>query len=168
MKVGCGAEFSVLLDCKGTLYSFGLPEYGQLGHNTNGEYIERAGAINFATVKQPKAIMTFVEKTKNKVEILPKPEIRDFACGTNHTVRQTNIKVFLVYFIYNFNLMLRWQLMITKKHTLGDLEVMDVWGILNLKMNCNQDSLSTLMFREAALRVLPVDLLSVLQSMNLV
>lgn len=87
MKVGCGAEFSIILDCKGTLYSFGLPEYGQLGHNTNGEYIERAGAINFATVIQPKPIMTFVEKNKNKVEILPKPEIRDFACGTNHTVR---------------------------------------------------------------------------------
>ncbi|XP_015367433.1 PREDICTED: protein RCC2 homolog [Diuraphis noxia] len=86
VKVGCGAEFSILLDCKGTLYSFGLPEYGQLGHNTNGEYIERAGAINFATVKLPKPIMTFVEKTKNKVEILQKPEIRDFACGTNHTV----------------------------------------------------------------------------------
>lgn len=86
MKVGCGAEFSILLDCKGTLYSFGLPEYGQLGHNTNGEYIERAGAIQYATVKQPKPIMTFIEKNKNKVEILPKPEIRDFSCGTNHTV----------------------------------------------------------------------------------
>lgn len=93
VKLGCGADFSVLLDCKGTLYSFGLPEYGQLGHNTNGEYIERAGAITFNTVKVPKAITTFVEKTKNKVEILPKPEIRDFACGTNHTVRKiiTNI-----------------------------------------------------------------------------
>lgn len=86
VKVGCGAEFSILLDCKGTLYSFGLTEYGQLGHNSNGEYLERAGAISYATIKAPKAIMTFVEKTKNKVEILPKPEIRDFACGTNHTV----------------------------------------------------------------------------------
>ncbi|XP_050526083.1 protein RCC2 homolog [Daktulosphaira vitifoliae] len=86
VKVGCGADFSILLDCKGTLYSFGLPEYGQLGHNTTGEYIERAGAIQYATVNQPKAILTFVEKNKNKVEILPKPEIRDFSCGTNHTV----------------------------------------------------------------------------------
>lgn len=78
-----------------------MPEYGQLGHNTNGEYIERAGAINFATVKQPKPIMTFVEKTKNKVEILQKPEIRDFSCGTNHTVRQNKyIFMFSQYYCY--------------------------------------------------------------------
>lgn len=31
MKVGCGAEFSMILDCNGALHSFGLPEYGQLG-----------------------------------------------------------------------------------------------------------------------------------------
>lgn len=31
IKVGCGAEFSVILDIKGNLHSFGLPEYGQLG-----------------------------------------------------------------------------------------------------------------------------------------
>lgn len=33
VKVGCGAEFSLILDCKGVLYSFGSPEYGQLGAN---------------------------------------------------------------------------------------------------------------------------------------
>lgn len=31
VKVGCGADFSLILDCKGGLHSFGLPEYGQLG-----------------------------------------------------------------------------------------------------------------------------------------
>lgn len=31
MKVGCGGEFSIILDCKGAMHSFGLPEYGQLG-----------------------------------------------------------------------------------------------------------------------------------------
>lgn len=31
VKVGCGAEFSVILDINGHLYTFGLPEYGQLG-----------------------------------------------------------------------------------------------------------------------------------------
>lgn len=31
IKVGCGAEFSVILDIKGNLHTFGLPEYGQLG-----------------------------------------------------------------------------------------------------------------------------------------
>ena len=38
IKVGCGAEFSVILDVKGNLHTFGLPEYGQLGHNTDGEH----------------------------------------------------------------------------------------------------------------------------------
>ena len=31
VKLGSGAEFSMILDCKGALHSFGLPEYGQLG-----------------------------------------------------------------------------------------------------------------------------------------
>lgn len=31
IKVGCGAEFSCILDIKGNLHTFGLPEYGQLG-----------------------------------------------------------------------------------------------------------------------------------------
>lgn len=31
IKVSCGAEFSVILDIKGNLHTFGLPEYGQLG-----------------------------------------------------------------------------------------------------------------------------------------
>jgi alpha-tubulin suppressor-like RCC1 family protein len=31
VKVVCGTEFSMILDCRGVLYSFGLPEYGQLG-----------------------------------------------------------------------------------------------------------------------------------------
>ncbi|KAG7250679.1 hypothetical protein CRUP_004131, partial [Coryphaenoides rupestris] len=30
VKVACGAEFSMAVDCKGNLYSFGCPEYGQL------------------------------------------------------------------------------------------------------------------------------------------
>lgn len=33
VKVACGAEFSMVVDCKGNLYSFGCPEYGQLGKN---------------------------------------------------------------------------------------------------------------------------------------
>lgn len=31
VKVGCGADFSVILDIDGNLYTFGNPEYGQLG-----------------------------------------------------------------------------------------------------------------------------------------
>lgn len=37
VKVACGAEFSMVVDCKGNLYSFGCPEYGQLGMSTTNE-----------------------------------------------------------------------------------------------------------------------------------
>jgi alpha-tubulin suppressor-like RCC1 family protein len=30
-KMSCGAEFSMILDAVGNVYSFGSPEYGQLG-----------------------------------------------------------------------------------------------------------------------------------------
>lgn len=30
-KIGCGAEFSVILDINGNLHTFGSPEFGQLG-----------------------------------------------------------------------------------------------------------------------------------------
>lgn len=40
IKVACGADFSVILDLKGNLYTFGLPEYGQLGNWKNSvEYL---------------------------------------------------------------------------------------------------------------------------------
>lgn len=31
VQIGCGGEFSVILDINGNLYTFGLPEFGQLG-----------------------------------------------------------------------------------------------------------------------------------------
>ncbi len=35
--VSCGVEFTMWL-CHGKLFSAGLPQYGQLGHNTDHEY----------------------------------------------------------------------------------------------------------------------------------
>lgn len=37
VKVGCGANFSVILNVLGNLYTFGYPEYGQLGLNCDGK-----------------------------------------------------------------------------------------------------------------------------------
>lgn len=31
VQIGCGGDFSVILDIEGNLYTFGFPEYGQLG-----------------------------------------------------------------------------------------------------------------------------------------
>lgn len=38
-KMACRTEFSMLMECKGNLYSFWCPEYGQLGHNSDGKFI---------------------------------------------------------------------------------------------------------------------------------
>lgn len=31
VQIGCGGDFSAILDIDGNLYTFGFPEYGQLG-----------------------------------------------------------------------------------------------------------------------------------------
>ncbi|KAL0277372.1 UNVERIFIED_CONTAM: hypothetical protein PYX00_004688 [Menopon gallinae] len=87
VKVDCGAEFSVILDVRGCLHSFGLPEYGQLGHNTDGQCFINTHKTVFRCVTAPKRITLFVEKGKdshpNPVQV---DEILDFSCGQNHTV----------------------------------------------------------------------------------
>ncbi|XP_075696677.1 protein RCC2 [Rhinoderma darwinii] len=86
-KVACGAEFSMIMDCKGNLYSFGCPEYGQLGHNSDGKYIARAQRIEYDCELIPRRIAIFIEKTKDG-QVLPVTNVvvRDIACGTNHTL----------------------------------------------------------------------------------
>uniref|UniRef100_A0A674H1X5 Regulator of chromosome condensation 2 n=1 Tax=Taeniopygia guttata TaxID=59729 RepID=A0A674H1X5_TAEGU len=88
-KLGCGAEFSMVMDCKGNLYSFGCPEYGQLGHNSDGKFIARAQRIEYDCELLPRRVALFVERTKDG-QVLPVPNVvvRDVACGANHTVRE--------------------------------------------------------------------------------
>lgn len=87
IKIGCGAEFSMVLDIKGTLYSFGSPEYGQLGHNTDGKYFVTSTKMSFHFETTPKKIVLYVEKAKEgHVTPLDDVKIVDFACGNNHTV----------------------------------------------------------------------------------
>uniref|UniRef100_UPI0012932418 protein RCC2 n=1 Tax=Lonchura striata TaxID=40157 RepID=UPI0012932418 len=85
-KLGCGAEFSMVMDCKGNLYSFGCPEYGQLGHNSDGKFIARAQRIEYDCELLPRRVALFVERTKDG-QVLPVPNVvvRDVACGANHT-----------------------------------------------------------------------------------
>lgn len=87
IKVGCGADFSMILDIKGNLYSFGLPEYGQLGHNTEGKYFITSTKMSFHFETSPKKIVLYVEKSKEG-HVTPTDDVKivDFACGNNHTV----------------------------------------------------------------------------------
>lgn len=87
IKVGCGAEFSVILDADGNLHTCGLPEYGQLGHNTDGKYFITANRLSFNFVLSPQRIVLFMEKTlDDKFKPVGDVKIVDFACGNNHTV----------------------------------------------------------------------------------
>ncbi|CAB1329490.1 unnamed protein product [Coregonus sp. 'balchen'] len=70
VKVACGAEFSMVVDCKGNLYSFGCPEYGQLGHNSDGKFIARAQRIEFDCETVARRVAIFIEKSKDGQLIL--------------------------------------------------------------------------------------------------
>lgn len=74
--VACGAEFSMWL-CEGKLHSAGLPQYGQLGHGSDGEYNAKDSSVKlmYAPEPKPKLIKDLAEVTITKV-----------ACGHNHTV----------------------------------------------------------------------------------
>ncbi|KAL1513895.1 hypothetical protein ABEB36_003235 [Hypothenemus hampei] len=87
VKIGCGAEFSVILDVKGGLHTFGLPEYGQLGHNTDGKYFKTSTKLCFNYETSPKRVVLYIEKSKDgHVSPVDVTEIVDFSCGPNHTV----------------------------------------------------------------------------------
>lgn len=87
IKVGCGAEFSVILDIKGNIHTFGCPEYGQLGHNTDGKYFVTSTKMSFHFEMSPKRVPLFIEKAKDgHVTPVDDVQIVDFSCGNNHTV----------------------------------------------------------------------------------
>ena len=47
ISVACGAEFSVILDKDGKVWTFGHPENGTLGHNDDGKFIAKAKKVEF-------------------------------------------------------------------------------------------------------------------------
>ncbi|XP_060068574.1 protein RCC2 homolog [Ylistrum balloti] len=95
-KMSCGAEFSMICDIRGNLYSFGCPEFGQLGHNTDGKYFVTSTKLSFKCETVPRKVNVFIEKTREG-HIVPVTdvEVRDMGCGTNHTViRDSKKRVF--------------------------------------------------------------------------
>jgi alpha-tubulin suppressor-like RCC1 family protein len=87
-KIACGADFSALLDTQGYVWTWGHPEYGQLGNNTDGSYLETAGKYSFNFVYTPTKITNYVEKdskTKKTTPIIG-VHIKDISCGNNHSV----------------------------------------------------------------------------------
>lgn len=87
VKIACGAEFSMIVDVDGRLYSFGHPEHGQLGHNSEGKYFTSGNKYAFHCEYQPRRIVTYIEKSREgHVTPVDDVQIVDIACGTNHTL----------------------------------------------------------------------------------
>jgi len=97
ISVACGADFSVLLDKDGKVWTFGLPENGCLGHNDDGKFMQKANKIEYRCEYSPLQVKLWVEKDAKSKEVtpLPAPKIIKISCGPNHTVAvDENKKVF--------------------------------------------------------------------------
>jgi alpha-tubulin suppressor-like RCC1 family protein len=88
VRIACGADFSVILDVTGNIWTWGHPEYGQLGHNSEGQYLEKAGKVLFHYVFDPTKVVMFIEKDPRSKQVSPVPgvTIKEISCGSNHTV----------------------------------------------------------------------------------
>ena len=88
VSVACGAEFSVILDKDGKVWTFGLPENGMLGHNDDGKFIAKANKVEYRCEYAPKQVSVWVDKDPKTKEVTPleMPKIVKISCGPQHTV----------------------------------------------------------------------------------
>ena len=77
----------MILDNRGYLFSFGSPEYGQLGHNTDGKYFVTSNKLTYQFETSPRRVPVFVERSKDgHATPVTDVQIVNFSCGQNHTV----------------------------------------------------------------------------------
>ena len=88
VTVAAGAEFSVIVDTQGKVWTFGHPENGTLGHNDDGKFIAKAKKVEFRCEYSPKQVAVWVEKDPKSKEVTPldTPKIVKVSCGPQHTV----------------------------------------------------------------------------------
>ena len=88
VSVACGAEFSVLLDKDGKVWTFGMPADGMLGHNDDGKFIAKANKVEYRCEYAPKQVSVWVDKDPKTKEVTPldMPKIVKISCGPQHTV----------------------------------------------------------------------------------
>jgi len=88
VDIACGAEFSMLLDNEGGVWSFGHPGDGMLGHNDDGKFMQKANKVEYRYEYAPMKIPLWVEKDPKTKEVspLPIPKIVKIACGPQHTI----------------------------------------------------------------------------------
>ncbi|XP_039250913.1 protein RCC2-like [Styela clava] len=87
VDISCGGEFSMIVDIDGYVYSFGCPEYGQLGNNTDGKYFVASNKLSFDSVSSPFRIPLWREKTRSG-QVIPVQDVKviKVECGNNHTI----------------------------------------------------------------------------------
>jgi len=88
VRIACGADFSVMVDVAGGVFTWGMPEHGQLGNGSDGGSLERAGKMTFHMEYVPQKVMMFVEKDPKAKQATPVTGvvIKEVTCGANHTV----------------------------------------------------------------------------------
>ena len=88
--IAAGQEFSMILTEDGKVYSCGHPEYGALGHGTDGKYIISTGREGFREMSTPTMIPAWhTSDPKGKDYLgaaLPYPTIKKIVCGQKHTL----------------------------------------------------------------------------------
>lgn len=64
--IGCGYEFSAAVTTEGKLYTWGHPEYGQLGHGSTGEFFKEGKAgMSHSCVYRPQLVNKFINKGRD-------------------------------------------------------------------------------------------------------
>lgn len=90
VDVSAGENHSLCCDQSGYVYSFGHPEYGQLGHGSTGEYIKKSSSMSYNCQVTPKRIETFLTKDNSGkvIKTLSAEQLRicSVSAGKNHSI----------------------------------------------------------------------------------
>ena len=90
IDIAAGVEFSMIVTEDGRTFSFGHPEYGCLGHGTDGKYIISTAKEGFREVNAPKLIEQWhLSDAKGKDglgQMQEPPSIKRIVCGNKHTL----------------------------------------------------------------------------------
>ena len=91
--IDAGFEHSIACNNDGKVFTWGSPQYGQLGFGSTGEYLKEGGkgkALRYAYVTSPRQVTKFIVKdSKGKVLEDIDPDSLNFAivrAGKNHSI----------------------------------------------------------------------------------
>lgn len=75
----------MIVDAFGGLYTFGSPEHGQLGHNSEGKYFTSGNKFSYHCETTPRRVVLFIEKTREGQQVpVDDVSIVEIAAGINH------------------------------------------------------------------------------------